>query len=57
LTAFVKYWLKLTKTEHIILQTLFKSMIEDDDNGMKNWVTNIKQMLNEYGFNYAFKHP
>jgi len=32
-------------------------MIEDDDNGMKNWVTNIKQMLNEYGFNYAFKHP
>jgi len=23
---------------------------------MKHWVTNIKQMLNEYGFNYAFKH-
>ena len=36
LTAIVKYWLKLTKTEHIILQTLFKSMIDDDDNGMKH---------------------
>ena len=36
LTAIVKYWLKLTKTEHIILQTLLKSMIDDDDNGLKN---------------------
>ena len=57
LTAIVKSWLKLTKTENIILQTLFKSTIEDDENGMKNWVTNIKQMLNEYGFNYASNHP
>jgi len=58
LTAIVKYWLKITKAENIILQTLFKSMIEYDENGMKHWVTNIKQMLNEYGFNYAVKqHP
>ena len=57
LTAIVKCWLKLTKTETIILQTLFKRTIEDDENGMKNWVTNIKQMLNEYGFNYASNHP
>ena len=58
LTAIVKYWLKLSNTQHIILQTLFKSMIEDDENGMKHWVTTIKQMLNVYCFNYAFKqHP
>ena len=57
LTAIVKYWLKLSNTQHIILQTLFKSMIEDDENGMKHWVTTIKQMLNVYGFKYAFKHP
>ena len=55
LTAIVKYWLKLTKTDHISLQTLFKSMIEDDENGTKHWVTNVKQTLNEYGFN-AVKH-
>jgi len=26
-------------------------MIEDDENGTKHWVTNVKQTLNEYGFN------
>ena len=30
-------------------------MIEDDENGTKHWVTNVKQTLNEYGFN-AIKH-
>jgi len=54
LVAIIKYWLKLTTTEHIILKTLYKRMIHDEKHGMNNWVTSIKHVLNEYGFNYVW---
>ena len=57
LVANLKYWLKSTTTENIILKTLYKSMINDDNHGMNNWVTSIKQVLNEYGFNYVWLQP
>ena len=50
LVATIKYWLKLTTTDNIILKTLYKRMTNDDKFGMNNWETSIKHVLNEYGF-------
>ena len=50
----LKYWFKLLNTDNIILKTVYKMCLEDCNKGCKNWLYNVKQMLNNYGFAYIW---
>ena len=36
------------------MQTVYKSSCEDCLKGKKGWVSNVKKLLYDYGFNYVF---
>lgn len=50
----IKYWCKLRTRDNIILKTLYTQSIIDCNNDYKNWVSNVKTLLNKYGFGYVF---
>jgi len=52
----VKYWLKVVNSENIIIKTVYNQEINDCDKGYKNWVSNVKKLLNDYGFSYIFEN-
>ena len=45
----LNYWLKIISTDNIILKRIYSQAVDDCDDGNRNWVHNIKNMLNEYG--------
>ena len=50
----LKYWFRLIQTDNIIMQTVYKISFEDCLKGKKSWVSNVKMLLYDYGFNYVF---
>ena len=53
----VKYWHKIINTDNIILQHMYTSAYNDCILGRKNWLTNVKQILCDYGFNNVWDNP
>jgi len=51
----VKYWLKIINSNNIIIRTVYIQALNDCNKGCKNWVANVKQLLNDYGFSYCFE--
>ena len=52
------YWCKLINTDNIILKTVYKQMLQNCvDNGHKNWLLNVKCLLQENGFGYVWECP
>jgi len=43
----IKYWLKVV---NILLKCVYMDAVEDCRKGCKNWVSNIIDLLNMYGF-------
>jgi hypothetical protein len=52
----MKYWLKIVNTDNIIIKTVYEQSLNDCINGYKNWVSNVKKLLNDYGFSYVFEN-
>ena len=52
----VKYWLKVVNSENFLIKTVYNQEINDCDKGYKNWVSNVKKVLNDYGFLYIFEN-
>ena len=50
----IKYWLKLIKTDNIILRCVYNKSLSDSDKGHLNCVSNVKRLLNQYGFTFVF---
>ena len=46
----IKYWCKLLKSENILLQQIYQAMLIDCNNGLKNWASNVKSLLDTTGF-------
>ena len=55
--SIVKYCFKIVQTDNIILKTVYSQAVADCNKGYVNWVTNLKQLLNEYDFQYVFENP
>ena len=53
----IKYWFKLTKTDNIILQHAYRIAYDDCLLGKKNWLSNVKKLLYDYGFAYVWDSP
>ena len=50
----ITYWCKLVSSDNIILRTVYNQAVTDSNNDFKNWVSNIKNLLNDYGFSDVF---
>jgi len=50
----LKYWFRLIQTDTIIMQTVYKISYKDCIKGKKDWVSNVKKLMYDYGFNYVF---
>ena len=53
----LEYWFKIRDTDNIVLQTMSNVAYNDCNNGKKNWESNVKRMLNEYGFSHVWDFP
>ena len=53
----IKYWGKLIFTDNIILKTLYNEALININNGHNNWLSNVKKLLYEHGFAYAWDSP
>ena len=52
----IKYWFKIKDSDNIILSVVYNEALKDCINGKKNWVSNVKKLLNDYGFAYVFEN-
>ena len=52
----IKYWFKIKDSDNIILNVVYNEALKDCINGKRNWVTNVKHLLNDYGFAYVFEN-
>ena len=50
----ITYWCKLVTSDNIILRTVYNQAVTDSDNGFKNWISNIKNLLNDCSFSDVF---
>ena len=50
----IKYWLNVVNTDNILLKCVYLDAVEDCHNGCRNWVSNIIDLLNMYGFSETF---
>ena len=50
----IKYWLKVVNTDNILLKCVYLDAVEDCHKGCRNWVSNIIDLLNMYGFSETF---
>jgi hypothetical protein len=50
----IKYWFNVLNTENIILRKIYDEALTKCQNGCRNWVYGVKQLLNNYGFSYVF---
>ena len=50
----IKYWLKIVKTNNILLRVVYLQALADSNNGYSNWVTNVRKLLSDFGFAYVF---
>ena len=53
----IKYWLKLINTDNIILKHVYEHAYEGCEHGDRNWVSNVKALLDDYGFSYIWRNP
>ena len=52
----ISYWCKVINTDNILMKKIYKQGLNDCNKGCKNWVSNIKTMLNNYGFTDVFEN-
>ena len=53
----LKYWFKLKSTENVILKTMYRLSYEQCEKGCRNWISEVKSMLNEHGFSNIWENP
>ena len=53
----IRYWCRLLYTNNIILSSIYKNAVEEHSKGCRNWVGNVKAILNEFGFTNIWIYP
>ena len=53
----MKFWLKLHHSKNSILRYVYDDALNRHNNGVRNWVSNVKLLLDEFGFTYVFDNP
>ena len=50
----IKYWCKVANSDNILVKTMYTEGVKDCEKGFKNWVANVKSLLNNFGLGYVF---
>ena len=50
----IKFWCGINKTDNILINTLYDSLLTDCIMGKKNWASNVKTLLDNFGFSYVW---
>jgi hypothetical protein len=54
----IKYWCKIVQSGNIIIQRLYETMLDHDNNAIvKTWAHNVKTLLDINGFAYVWCNP
>ena len=52
----IKYWVKLLTTDNVLLQMVYRSLVNDCNNGISNWATSVKTLLDSFGFSHVWNY-
>ena len=53
----IKFWCEINETDNILINTLHDSLLNDCRMGKKNWASNVKTLLDNFGFSYVWDNP
>ena len=53
----IKFWCRIVSSDNILVSYFYKNMVESCSKGAKNWASNVKSLLDTYGFSYAWCNP
>ena len=53
----VKYWCKIVESDNIVIKHIYNSLLLDVQRGKQNWCSNVKYLLDSYGFSYVWENP
>ena len=53
----IKFWCRIVSSDNILVSYLYNNMVEACGKGAKNWASNVKTLLDTYGFSYAWCNP
>ena len=53
----VKYWSHIVKSNNILIVQLYRSLVDGCNKGVNNWATNVRTLLDSYGFSYVWNNP
>ena len=53
----IKFWFKMIGTSNIIIESIVKSCISDVSKGYTNWFSNVRTLLEKYGFLNVWLNP
>ena len=50
----IKFWCKVINSSNAIVKHLYRMLLEKCNAGVKNWASNVKALLDVYGFSYIW---
>ena len=53
----IKFWCGINETDNILINTLYDTLLTDCRMGKKNWASNVKTLLDNFGFSYVWDNP
>ena len=53
----VKYWCKIVESDNILIKHIYNLLLLDVQRGKQNWCSNVKYLLDSYGFSYVWENP
>ena len=53
----IKYWYKVADSDNVIVKEIYDMSVNDCENGKRNWVADVKDLLSKHGYAYVFNNP
>ena len=53
----IKFWCHIVLADNILVSFFYNHMVEACSNGVKNWASNVKSLLDNYGFSFVWTNP
>ena len=50
----IKYWIRLMKSDNALIKELYLDIVYDVNRGLKNWASQVKMLLDMYGFSHIW---
>ena len=51
------HWSRIVESDNILIVQLYRSPVDACNKGVNNWATNVRTLLDLYGFSYIWNNP